>query len=160
MACCEPASLGDCNQDDWRRLQDQQRLHRAVCPQVHAKLPDLSWLLCDEADEAGLSRRLSKAGTRDYEKLVTACLTALLSGEKDVNIAFSTWIRFPKDFPKGVLSSGSGDVQVRRIKALKLLAWLRERGYTDVTSEHIRVQRIQFTMFEKEIANGIFGQEP
>ena len=104
-----------------------------------------------------MSRRLSKAGTKDYEKLVAACLTALISGEKDVNIAFSAWIRFPKDFPKGVLSSG-GTVQVRRIKALKLLAWLRERGYTDVTSEHIRVQQIQFTMFEKEIANGILGQ--
>lgn len=104
-----------------------------------------------------MSKKLSKADTKDYEKLVAACLTVLLSGEKDVNIAFSTWIRFPKSFPKGVLSSSCDGVQVRRIKAIKLLAWLRERGYTDVTSEHVRVQQIQFTVFEKEITSGILG---
>lgn len=107
-----------------------------------------------------MSKKLAKAGARDYEKLVAACLTSLLSGEKDVNIAFSAWMRFPRDFPKGVMSSSDGAIQVRRIKALKLLAWLRERGYTDITSEHIRVQQIQFTTFEKEIVNGILGQEP
>jgi hypothetical protein len=88
----------------------------------------------------------------DYEMLVRATLEALIEGRNDVIMTFSYLMKYPKDFPKGILEEKRDDgSNVRRIKANKLLAWLRSRGYTDITTEMIRTEGIRFTKNTQKI---------
>jgi hypothetical protein len=81
-----------------------------------------------------------KAPTRaDYERMVSACVEAIVRGSADVLARFPYTLRFPKDFPRGILEVKYEDgTNVHRIKARKLLAWLNARGYTDITTDSLR----------------------
>lgn len=85
----------------------------------------------------------------DYGKLVRACLEALINGETDVLIGFSYVLKFPADFPRGILEKRMDTVNVHRIKARKLLDWLRDKGYTSITASDLREQKIAFTKLER-----------
>lgn len=88
---------------------------------------------------------LKRATSDDYQKLVRGAVEALISGSTDVLISFPYVFKFPEDFPKGILVEQTETTNVRRIKAKKLLAWLRERGHTDITTEALRAAQISFT---------------
>lgn len=97
-----------------------------------------------------------RAPTRaDYESLVRGCLEAVISGSKDVMVAFAYTVKFPEDFPKGTIVEKVDAKTVRKIKANRLLKWLNDHGHTDITMEMLRVQQIAFavktTEFDKEI---------
>lgn len=88
-----------------------------------------------------------RAPTRaDWESLVHAAVSAVISGEKDVLVAFAYVFKFPRDFPKGVLVEKVDDKNIRRVKASKLLKWLRDHGHTEITMEDLRVQQIAFAL--------------
>lgn len=91
-----------------------------------------------------------KAPTRgDYNKLVRACMEAIISGSVDVLVAFSYVLKFPRGFPKGILERKEGALNIHRIKARKLLDWLHEKGHTDISFDALRQQRIAFSKAEK-----------
>lgn len=75
---------------------------------------------------------------KDYLVLVNAALEAIISGEDDVLIAFAYVLKYPADFPKGVLVEKVDDKNIRRVKAKKLLAWLNAKGHTDITMDSLR----------------------
>jgi hypothetical protein len=77
--------------------------------------------------------------------LVRGAVEALISGSTDVLVAFPYVFKFPKDFPKGVLVEKTPTANIRRVKAKKLLDWLRQRGYTDITTDALRAAQISFT---------------
>lgn len=98
---------------------------------------------------ATLKRRPTKA---DYDKLVTACMEAIINGEIDVLVSFAYVAKFPKGFPKGILVQKVDDKNIHRIKARKLLTWLNENGHTLVTVEALKRQRWAFTRLENSFA--------
>lgn len=83
-------------------------------------------------------KTLREPNKADYQRLVNATLEALIAGKKDVYIAFPYVFKYPADFPKGILEEKVDDVNIRRCKAGKLLAWLNANGHTDVTSESLK----------------------
>lgn len=87
---------------------------------------------------------LKNPSQEDYGRLVNVCLEAIVSGEKDVIIAFAYVLKFPEDFPKGIIIEKVDDRNVHRIKAKKLLVWLKDNGHTDITSDMLRGQIISF----------------
>lgn len=91
---------------------------------------------------------LRKPTNKDYDLLTQACLEAIISGENDVIVLFSYLMKFPADFPKGILEQKQGPDDVRRIKARKLLTWLHEHDHTDITVEALKQQRVAFTKIE------------
>lgn len=74
----------------------------------------------------------------DYTALVNAAIEAIIAGEDDIYIAFAYVLKFPADFPKGILVEKLDDKNIRKIKARKLLKWLNDRGHTGFTTEDIR----------------------
>jgi hypothetical protein len=93
---------------------------------------------------------LRKPLKKDYEKLVHACVEAIVQGEKDVLIAFSYILKFPEGFPRGILEYKDGTSNIHRIKARKLLVWLNEQGHTEITLQGLRYQAMmlgQLTSF-------------
>lgn len=100
-------------------------------------------------------RTLRKPKKNDYDKLVKAAIEAIVNGEVDVIVAFPYTFKFPKDFPTGVKTKGEGVANFHRIKARKLLTWLREHGHTEVTVKDIRYQRSAFTQFVRRVENSI-----
>lgn len=87
--------------------------------------------------------RLRAPTSDDYERMVHVCVEALVRGSQDVLALFPYTLKFPEDFPRGILEVKYEDgSNVHRIKAKKLLAWLRERGHTDITTEDLRRQAI------------------
>lgn len=74
----------------------------------------------------------------DYTRLVNAAVEAIIAGESDVLIAFAYVLKYPADFPKGVLVEKVDDKNIRRVKAKKLLAWLNAKGHTDITTDSLR----------------------
>lgn len=86
--------------------------------------------------------------------MVHGCLEALIRGEKDVLVLFPYVLKFPEDFPRGILEVKYDDgSNVHRIKAKKLLQWLHEKGHTDITMDSLKGHQIAFglktTEFEK-----------
>lgn len=82
----------------------------------------------------------------DYKKLVNAALGAIIEGERDVLVAFAYILKFPDDFPKGILVEKVDDRNVHRIKSKKLLRWLNDNGHTEITMDMLRGQVIAFGM--------------
>lgn len=81
----------------------------------------------------------------DYEQMVQACLDAIVRGSTDVLALFPYVMKFPEDFPKGILEVKYDDgSNVHRIKAKKLLRWLNENGHTEITMEMLKGQMIRF----------------
>lgn len=75
-------------------------------------------------------------------------MSAIIKGDDDVIIAFSYLTKFAQDFPKGIAVRREGELAVRKIKARKLLTWLNEHGYTDVSVEQLKKQREAFSKVE------------
>jgi hypothetical protein len=92
---------------------------------------------------------------KDYDQLVQACLEAIISGENHVRIAFSYLMKYPDDFPRGVLVKKVGANNVHKILARKLLLWLHEHKHTDITVESLKVQRVIFSRFENFIEESL-----
>jgi hypothetical protein len=86
---------------------------------------------------------LKKPKRADYEKLVHACVDAIVQGEKDIIVAFAYTLKFPKDFPKGILERKEGNNNIHRIKARKLLMWLHSKGYTPITVAGLKYQAME-----------------
>lgn len=84
---------------------------------------------------------LRKPRKDDYKRLVQVALEAIVQGEKDVLIAFAYVLKFPDDFPRGILIEKLDDKNIHRIKARKLLKWLNENGHTDITAEMLAGQQ-------------------
>lgn len=93
---------------------------------------------------------LKKATVADYRQLEKACLVALLSKVDHVILAVSYLTKWPSDFPKGVLLRSEGLVDYRKIRAVKLMQWLRDKGYTTITSDQIWYAGAQLTNGLKE----------
>lgn len=94
----------------------------------------------------------------DYGRLVNVCLEAIVSGEKDVIIAFAYVLKFPDDFPKGILMEKIDDRNLHRIKAKKLLVWLHDNGHTEITSDMLRGQMVSFGI-ESARLDKLFGDD-
>lgn len=86
----------------------------------------------------------NKPKKADWDRLLTACLEALIAGENDIIVAFSYVTKLPKDFPRGILEHKVEDKNVHRIKARKLLRWLYKHGYTTITIEDVKSQQMHF----------------
>jgi hypothetical protein len=98
------------------------------------------------------TERLRSASEADYERMVNGCLEALICGSKDVLVLFPYTMKFPEDFPRGILEEKhENGSNVHRIKARKLLKWLQDRGHTSITMEDIRGQMISFGLQEAKI---------
>jgi len=97
---------------------------------------------------------LRPAATKDFEKLVEVCLSALIADEVDVLISFAYTMKFPEDFPRGIcMSKESNGSNVHRIKAKRLLVWLNENGYTAATVEMLGIQKRLFAENFKKSSN-------
>ena len=89
---------------------------------------------------------LRKPSIKDYEKLVEVCITAIIDEEVDIAVSFSYLLKFPKDFPRGILESREIDgSNVHRIKAKRLLMWLHDNGHTAATVEMLGAQKRNVT---------------
>jgi len=94
---------------------------------------------------------LRKPQTEDFDKLVKACMAAIINDEVDVIISFAYTMKFPDKFPKGICMSKKPDgSNVHKVKAKRLLMWLYENGYTAATVEMLGVQKRAFAAMEKE----------
>lgn len=87
---------------------------------------------------------LRDAAKADYDALLKACLTAIIEQEKDILVAFAYTLKFPDDFPRGILIEKVDAKNVHRIKAKKLLEWLNKHGHTDITMESLFGQLVSF----------------
>jgi hypothetical protein len=94
---------------------------------------------------------LRNPSTKDFDMLVKAAMSAIISDEVDVLISFAYTLRFPDTFPRGICISKEPDgSNVHRVKAKRLLMWLHENGYTDATVEMLGIQKRAFTDMEKD----------
>lgn len=87
----------------------------------------------------------------DYQRMLQACIEALLNKQLDVMMVTSHLMKFPRDFPKGVLDHKAHPNVIRRVKASKLLAWMHKKGHTTVTAEMLRVEGRKLTLLVKDI---------
>lgn len=99
-------------------------------------------------------------GAEDYQKLLQAVVQACVEhagkfNYPSIEVAFHHLTQFADDFPKGIVVKKDGPVNVHRMKARKLLDWLRKHGHTELTVEHIAVAAKAFTTFEREIFNAL-----
>lgn len=91
------------------------------------------------------TERLRSPVDADFDAMVQACVDAIVRGSTDVLALFPYTLKFPKGFPKGILEVKYEDgTNVHRIKAKKLLKWLNEAGYTDITMDMLRGEQIAF----------------
>lgn len=82
--------------------------------------------------------RLKAPTSVDYERMVSACVEAIVRGSEDVLALFPYTLKFPKDFPRGILEVKREDgTNVHRIKAKKLLVWLKNNGHTEITMDSL-----------------------
>ena len=102
---------------------------------------------------------LRKATKADMARLAVGAITTIIEGEVDLIVSFPYTFKFPAGFPKGLSVGVEGSSNLRRIKARKLLTWLQESGYTDVTVESIKLQRAAFTKFENNFLNSLDLEE-
>jgi hypothetical protein len=87
--------------------------------------------------------RLRGATSADWATMVSATVEAIVGGSEDVLALFPYTMKFPKDFPKGILEVKREDgANVHRIKAKKLLKWLQDHGHTEITMDTLRGQII------------------
>lgn len=94
---------------------------------------------------------LRNPSTKDFDKLVEACMSAIICDELDIIVSFAYTLKFPDDFPRGIcISKESDGSNVHRVKAKRLLMWLHENGYTDATVEMLGMQKRAFTAMEKD----------
>lgn len=103
----------------------------------------------------GYVESLRKPLLPDYNKLAIACVEAIIDGGNDVIVAFSYLMKFPEGFPKGILLREDGLVDIRKIKARKLLTWLNEKGYTEISVEGLKKQREALSKFESSLTENV-----
>jgi hypothetical protein len=95
---------------------------------------------------------LRKPETKDFDKLVEASMSAIISNEVDVLIRFAYTLKFPVDFPRGICISKEPDgSNIHKVKAKRLLEWLHANGHTMATVEMLGVQKRQYAETEKNI---------
>lgn len=99
---------------------------------------------------------LRKATKSDYTLLLRHCVEAWLEGHEELILATSYRLKFPKDFPKGLITSRQPPVIYRRIKVNRLVNWLNQNGHTAVTMEDLRVEQRKVTIMEKELLDDGF----
>lgn len=87
----------------------------------------------------------TKANKPDYDRLVMACVAALVDGERDIFVSFNYTLKFPSDFPKGIIVEEDDFTNTHKIKARKLLDWLHERGYTTLSYEKLHITSRELT---------------
>lgn len=85
----------------------------------------------------------------DYTKMLMACVEAVLAGKPEITLVVSHLTRFPADFPKGIVFKREMPLIWRRIKANRLINWLNNHGYSQVTMEDLRVEQRKVTLLEK-----------
>lgn len=98
-------------------------------------------------------KTLHRATKHDYHRLLVAVVHALLTHQISVTIATSYLTRFPSDFPKGLRIRKEGFVDYRAVQAKKLLKWLRDHGYTDITEAQLGLAQQQFYFLERGVLN-------
>lgn len=96
----------------------------------------------------------------DYEKLLQACIVACVehAGKNNypvVEVAFHYLTKFADDFPIGWPVREEGPVNIRRIKARRLLEWLYKHGYTKLTVDDIAAVCFQLSNLERNLLNGL-----
>lgn len=87
---------------------------------------------------------LQKPSEAEWRALETAAISAIVQNEKDVLVAFSYVFKYPDDFPKGVLYEKQDWVDIRRVKAVKLLAWMNKHGLSEITPRQVQHQLRDF----------------
>lgn len=95
---------------------------------------------------ASLQKRAKKA---DYDRLALAACEAMLNGENSVFVAFHHTVRFPDDFPKGVLVDRTEKTDIRKMRAKKVYDWLYEHGHVKLPRTDIIIIHRQFSTFFK-----------
>lgn len=97
---------------------------------------------------------LRSAATKDFDRLVEVCITAITNDEVDVLILFAYTMKFPEDFPRGICMSKNPDgSNVHRVKAKRLLMWLNANGHTAATVEMIGVQKRVYAESIRKMSN-------
>jgi hypothetical protein len=80
---------------------------------------------------------LRKAKKVDYSKFEKACLDAYLLGQTHVIVAVPYVAKFPKNFPQRRFMKAEGTTYFYKINASRLLKWLYDKGYTELTGQKI-----------------------
>ena len=90
----------------------------------------------------------------DYDLLVHSAVEAIVGGSTDVLVSFAYTLKFPDSFPRGILveKTESGG-NVHRIKAKRLLKWLGDNGYTDITTTSLWGQSVSFGLLTTKLDN-------
>ena len=92
---------------------------------------------------------------KDYRALEKACVEAYLRHSACVILALPYLAKLPDDFPPTAVVRKEGLVNYVRVRVTYLLKWLNDRGYSDITTESIRVAHMTFTHRNKELLNGL-----
>lgn len=87
----------------------------------------------------------------DYDELVAACVEAVINGSEDVLVAFAYTLKFPRGFPKGILTEKQEHKNIHRVKARKLLRWLCDNGHTGMTMEDLTGHIIRWGLYQKRL---------
>lgn len=91
----------------------------------------------------------------DWDRMVRACVEAIVMGSKDVLVAFPHVVKLPKGFPLGRWVKEEGMNDYLCVKANKLLEWLNAQGHTDITVRALGAQQIQFSRWLEKIGDDI-----
>lgn len=101
-------------------------------------------------EEAAALKPLDDAG---INALMRAAIQARLTGKDQILLVINYRTKFAEDFPRGIFVRREGLTDIRRIKVKRILDWLRNNGYLEVTEEQIRVANIAYTKKTKELFN-------
>jgi hypothetical protein len=96
-------------------------------------------------------KTLRKPKAEDYEKMVLACVTALLTDQTEVIIKLPYVAKLPKSFPRATVIHREGLLRCRVHNAKILLAWLRQTGKTTISPDSMGVELRKLTLMEKEL---------
>lgn len=99
------------------------------------------------------SLRLPKKA--DYDMMLQKCVEALLDKQDEVILIVSHLVKFPKDFPKGMIVRTEIPNVIRRVKVSRLMRWLKAKGYTQISGEQLGWGLMSLSLIDKELFNGL-----
>lgn len=87
----------------------------------------------------------------DWEKMLLACMEAILKEQSTIILEVSTKTKLPADFPVGKPIAPKGRVKRRIVYAKKLLYWLEKHGHAKLTSQDLFLQKRNMLVAEREL---------
>lgn len=91
--------------------------------------------------------KMDPAERKDYEKMASACVQAIIAGQDNVFLSFPYFVKFKsKGFPRGQVVEKTATANVHKINAIRLLDWLYAHGFSQWDYKAVKAASYKFKL--------------